>query len=123
MKKHILVVEDEASSQLILKNLLYKDYELTIKENGAKALDWLAKGNITDLIITDLEMPVMNGFEMIGALDENEKYNALPVIIISSMDRTEVFESDKISQDKTFLQKPILRIDLKKALNSVLKPS
>lgn len=126
MKKHILIVEDEASSQLILKNLLYKDYEVTIKDNGAKALEWLVNGNITDLIITDLEMPVMNGFKMIKILNNSGELNMLPLIITSSMDRAEVFDSDRvdrIEKDYLFLQKPISPNVLNELLGKVLEIS
>jgi len=119
MKKHILVVEDEASSQLIFRNILYQNYQLTIAENGAKALEWLGKGNITDLIITDLEMPIMNGFEMIDELERSEKYRALPVIIVSSLDKTEVFDSKRIGRERIFIQKPIFRDKLDQALSQV----
>lgn len=61
--KNILIVEDEIFAQEILKTILSNFFNIFIASNGKEGLN-VIKNNAIDLILTDIEMPKMNGIEM-----------------------------------------------------------
>lgn len=67
--KKILVVDDEIGMRQMLEDLLDANYEVTLAENGRKAMDLLAKTSF-DLMITDLVMPEMNGIDLVMAVKQ-----------------------------------------------------
>lgn len=83
MKKKILVVDDEISICLLLENFLSKDYDVVAIHDGSDALDWL-EGNLPDLIISDIEMAVMNGYEFLTKVRERGFTKHTPFIMLSA---------------------------------------
>ena len=117
----ILIVEDEKLNCFILKSFLEKHgYKTLIAENGAIALNVLMENQDISLVLLDLNMPVMNGYEFLQELSNNETYKnlKLEVIIISTVDKIS-FEMEKKHREintgliKAYLSKPI---DLPKLL-------
>ena len=86
MKKTILVLEDAISVRKILEVFLGKDYEVVSKENGKDGLDWLQGGNIPDLIISDVQMPVMDGTEFLKEIKSSGYFKNIPVIMLSGIE-------------------------------------
>lgn len=83
----VLVVEDEETVARILKMALGKAYaKVYFARDGEEALKSVAERKI-DVIICDLNMPAMNGFDLIDAL--NEKYPEVKIIIVSAYNYTE----------------------------------
>lgn len=83
--KKILVVEDDWSMRWLLKNLLQRKYEVVTKNNGLEAFTWLSVENIPDLIISDIKMPVMDGFELLENLSISGLYKNIPVLVLSGL--------------------------------------
>lgn len=65
MKKKILLVDDKATIGKVASVYLGKDYDFTYREDPIKAIEWLNEGNIPDLIISDIRMPLMTGDEFL----------------------------------------------------------
>jgi|SRR6267154_3501904 len=84
--KKILVVEDDQSMRWLLKNLLRDKYQIVTKNNGMEAFAWLSLQNIPDLIISDIKMPVMDGFELLENLSISGLYKNIPIIILTGFD-------------------------------------
>ena len=63
MKKKILAIDDEKSIRFIIENTFKKDFDVITFANGMDAMFYLQSGNMPDVIICDVEMPVLNGFE------------------------------------------------------------
>jgi two-component system chemotaxis response regulator CheY len=85
MSKTVLVVDDSATvRKFVSVSLEMQGFDVTIACDGMDALEQLPKRRF-DLVITDLNMPNMDGFEFIKALRENPEYKDLPVIILSSL--------------------------------------
>jgi len=81
---HILIAEDNAVNSELLKNILSRfDYKLTIVENGLEVLTSLEKERF-DLILMDMQMPKMDGFETTKKIRENPKYKELPIIALTA---------------------------------------
>ncbi len=81
---HLLLVEDNDINQLIAEELLTSvGYTLEIAQNGQEALDLLNK-NSYDLVLMDIQMPIMDGLTATMKIRENEKFTDLPVIAMSA---------------------------------------
>ena len=82
MKGKILVIDDDASIRNLYKKALTKEgYEIILSSDGKEGIDILEKENV-DIIILDLQMPGMDGFQFLSTI--KEKMEELPVIIIST---------------------------------------
>jgi two-component system chemotaxis response regulator CheY len=85
MKKVILVADDSPSIRKFISfALLAKGYEIIPVSDGMQALEIMPNQNI-NLVITDLNMPNIDGFELIKTIRENEIYSDIPIIILSSL--------------------------------------
>ncbi|MDD3164361.1 MAG: response regulator [Oscillospiraceae bacterium] len=83
-KKTILIVDDVFSNQRALQSIFRNQYETIVAENGVQALQILESGRKIDLMLLDIHMPVMDGFEVLKRLGAEH----LPVVIITSDDDT-----------------------------------
>ncbi len=87
MKKKILIVEDAENIRQVVKEILKgSEYIVIEAENGQKGIEQ-TEAHIPDIIITDLMMPVMNGFEFIKFLKTNEEFKNIPVIVLSALEQ------------------------------------
>ncbi len=107
MEKKILVVDDCETTRKLLSYIIRdKGYKIIGASNGIEALEVMA-ANPVDLVVTDLNMPQMNGFELSRSLREQAEYRELPIIMIT----TESGEADKRMGMEagvtTYLSKPI----------------
>ena len=86
-KSQILLVDDSAMNRMILKEILGGDYRILEAENGQECLEKMQAeaGNIA-LVLLDINMPVMDGFEVLKAMNANHTIEDIPVIMISSDD-------------------------------------
>ncbi|HZY24919.1 MAG TPA: response regulator [Bacteroidales bacterium] len=102
----ILVVEDSATQAARIKFLLESyNYKVEISENGQKALEWLSK-HTPSLVISDIVMPEMNGFELCNKIKSDERTENTPVILLTSLsDPEEVIEGLSCGAD-SFITKP-----------------
>ena len=84
MTKSILVVEDQEDNRQILRDLLSStDYEMIEAENGQQALDAVAKQR-PDLILMDIQLPVMDGYEATRRIKANPDWKSIPIIVVTS---------------------------------------
>ena len=86
-KSQILLVDDSKMNRMILKEILGGDYSILEAENGQECLEKMQAeaGNIA-LVLLDINMPVMDGFEVLKAMNANHTIEDTPVIMISSED-------------------------------------
>lgn len=84
--KKILLVDDRSSISKLIVQFLSKTFEVESKEDGLQALSWLQEGNIPDLILTDLQMPNLDGFELINHVKTSGYFKDIPIIVLSSLD-------------------------------------
>ena len=105
LKRHVLVVDDELINREILGNLLKADYEVHFAEDGQQALDILrARDHIYSLVLLDLLMPVMDGFQLLSILKEDDRLRSVPVIVMTSEKDAEVRSIKMGASD--FITKP-----------------
>jgi CheY-like chemotaxis protein len=88
-RRRVLVVEDDAlTRQLLCRALESEGCEVVEAEHGRAALDRMAVG-VPDLVLLDLMMPEMNGFEFLEAMREREAWRAVPVAVITAKELTD----------------------------------
>lgn len=107
MKRQLLVVDDEQSTRRLLKFLLEPYYQVVCVCNGSEALAWLKEGNAADVLITDCEMPVMNGVELVTEIRKSSLLKDLSVIVLSSERPSKLNELFDRLEVKAFLNKPV----------------
>lgn len=85
-KRHrILIVDDQELNRDILETILEDEYELCFAENGKEALECMQQDvDNLSLVMLDLIMPVMNGFEVLEEMHKDEDLKKLPVIVLTS---------------------------------------
>lgn len=79
----ILVIDDEAINLTVAKRVLEKRYEVDVADSGMVALDYLEE-NTPDLILLDINMPVMSGFQVMEAIHGRPEWEKIPVIILTA---------------------------------------
>lgn len=88
-KKRILVVDDSITVREMERKLLENNgYIVEVAVNGVEGFNAIKMSNF-DLVITDIDMPRMNGIELVSQIKNNPKYQSVPVIIVSYKDRQE----------------------------------
>lgn len=103
----LLFVEDEADLlQIITETLDKLQCNYLVAKNGQEALDILEQNSDVDIIVTDINMPVMNGIEMIKHVRQDEKYAQKPIVIMSAHTETHFIESAKDLGVDNYLLKP-----------------
>jgi DNA-binding response OmpR family regulator len=81
--KQVLIIDDEPVMLKLLEQILKKKYIIITMPNGLKALEWMYEGHIPDLVVADLNMPELDGFEYVRRVRESGFFNDLPLIILS----------------------------------------
>ena len=104
-KRRVMIIDDEEINRLMLGNILETEYEVVFAKDGQEAWD-LLHGEEKDisLLLLDLLMPVMNGFELISKLNEDDELKSIPVIVMTSEKEAEV-KSIKLGASD-FITKP-----------------
>jgi two-component system chemotaxis sensor kinase CheA len=88
-KKTILVAEDSITARILLKNILETaGYNVKTAVDGADALA-LVKSEVFDVVVTDVDMPRMNGFELTSKIRADKKLAETPVVIVTAMESRE----------------------------------
>ncbi|MDR1390232.1 MAG: response regulator [Treponema sp.] len=102
----VLVVDDVEMNRLILEEILKDEYSLLSAENGRQALEVLKTQTVLPkIILLDIFMPVMNGYELLEIMKADNDYKRIPVIFITTSDS----ESEALSAGAVdFISKPFL---------------
>ncbi len=119
MKNRILLIDDDIIYRKIIQKLLCSQYKLFLAQDSTEALSFIDNGDMPDLVIADLNMPGIEGAELIEII--RQKLNIkIPIIVISGMDhdylKKELFQIG-ISE---FLLKPVDRIMLKEKIADLI---
>lgn len=81
----ILIVDDTPDNLTLLSQLLKDDYRIRLAQNGAKALEITSSDNPPDLVLLDIMMPDMDGFEVAKRMREHPSSEGTPVIFVTAM--------------------------------------
>ena len=107
-KKRVMIIDDDAKMLDVMKSQLEALYEVTAFTTGEKALAYLSgAANRPHLILLDIAMPGMDGYEVLGRLKVDEELKKIPVVFLTGM-TDEVSECRGLEMDVVdYLKKPI----------------
>ncbi|MBE0650345.1 MAG: response regulator transcription factor [Bacteroidales bacterium] len=89
MKKKILIVDDELSIRMLLENYIGKTYDIVTKTDGLEGIKYLEEGNLPDLIVADIQMPNLDGYEMLKQVRASGFFGNLPMIMLSGIESSQ----------------------------------
>jgi two-component system sensor histidine kinase ChiS len=122
MMPRILIVEDEPLSRQVLQRRLSKaGYDVDSADNGRMALQTLtATDTLPDVILTDLHMPEVSGYDLCASVRRNPRLAHLPIIIMSALDGAEYRESIQPFNVARYLTKPLAMDEVFAAIAAAL---
>ena len=110
---HILIVDDSESSQLLIKKYLsHENYKLVVAQTGKQALS-KSKSNYFDLILMDIELPDIKGFEVCRQLKENSSTKDIPVIFVTIRSDTKSLAKGFEAGGIDYIHKPFSEEELR----------
>ncbi len=116
----IIVMEDDASTRMLIASVLKKDgHQVLTAEDGAQGLA-LAEGKRPELIISDVQMPGMNGFQMLAALRGNVANAGIPVILLTSLQERAHMRIGMTTGADDYITKPFRPAELREAVAAQL---
>ena len=110
---HILAVDDEPVNLQVLRNYLsLRQYNITLATSGHEALELLRSNNRFDLVILDVMMPRMSGYECCRRIRELHSLNALPVLMLTAKNQVDDLVAGFDAGANDYLAKPFSRHEL-----------
>ena len=112
----IVVMEDDAATRMLVASVLKKDgYDVLSADNGADGLA-LVRTHKPDLVISDIQMPVMGGFAMLQQLRSEPELSATPVILLTSLLERAHMRIGMTSGADDYITKPFRPGELREAV-------
>ncbi len=125
-KEKILIVDDAPANLRVLAEILMSDYEISVSTNGPEAIeiatkeDRMAEDGPPDLILLDIMMPDMDGYEVCRNLREHVKTKDIPIIFVTANTDDDTLERAFDSGGTDYVRKPVNRIELLARIKSAL---
>lgn len=120
MTTRILIVDDSSAMRSFIRAALEEsdDVEIQEAENGFAALKVLPRGNF-QLVLVDLNMPDINGLELISFMRKSQKYKETPLLIVSTESSYQIRERGMALGADAYLVKPFTIEELKTAVATI----
>jgi DNA-binding response OmpR family regulator len=116
--KKILVVDDDSDIRYAIKEGFFTEYDIITVESGEKCFRYL-ESETPDLILLDIMMPEINGWDVIKKLKDSKNWKDIPIIIITAR-RDEITKYGGSFFANDLIEKPFTINDLKKRINNIL---
>jgi signal transduction histidine kinase/DNA-binding response OmpR family regulator len=116
----LLIAEDNASLRQIIRDLFTPDFQILEAVDGNEAFK-IAKRKVPDIIISDVMMPHMNGFEFSRAIKENEVTSFIPVVLLTARTGDEAHLESLKNQADAYLTKPFNNNILRSKVSQLLR--
>lgn len=123
MSFNLMIVDDSNAMRAVIRKIVsisgFKVDRCFEANNGREALEVLAKDWV-DVIISDINMPDINGLELLNTLKRDDLFKDIPVIMVTTEGSKERMEEALARGAKGFIKKPFLPEDLKRLLHEVI---
>ena len=119
-KYRVLIVDDIPVNIILLKTMLTRtNVGILTATNGEEALETVRKSK-PDLMLLDIQMPVMNGWEVLKAINDDPELKGIPVIVVSAFTSPEDIEQSMRLGAAGFIKKPVIMDILLSSVTSQL---
>ncbi|HEY3917426.1 MAG TPA: PAS-domain containing protein [Stellaceae bacterium] len=120
----VLVIDDDEQMRNLARQMLERmGMTVGAAENGEKGLAWLEANQLPSVILLDLMMPVMDGFEFLERMQEHEVWSGIPVVVVTAMELgAEELELLHNATRKVIAKGATTGVDLRAAIRDVLRP-
>lgn len=120
--KRVLVVDDDSKSREVFRLILRSmNFDVVFANNGEEAIEFLAEDSYFDLIITDIMMPYMTGFDLVKKLKGYAETRNIPVIATSAFHDWHKAREDHELDVDGFVPKPVKKEMLQNELKRIFK--
>jgi CheY-like chemotaxis protein len=116
----LLVVEDNVELLMLMQQLLKSTYHVYVAKNGREALNIIHQKAL-DLIISDVMMPEMDGYELTKIIKDDPNYNHLPIILLTAKTQEEDEQQALLLGADEYLTKPFRLSDLKLRIDNIIE--
>ncbi len=128
-KPRILIIEDNADTRKFLESMLGKEFEIISAENGVIGIDY-ARNKSPDLILLDIMLPILSGYDACSLLKKDEKTKRIPIIFLSAKNTVSDITHGLTAGADDYIPKPFdykelvarVRTRLRKSAESVIQP-
>jgi CheY-like chemotaxis protein len=118
--KHILVVDDSPSVRRVVGNMLKQhNWEIQVARDGVEALEMISQ-ETPAAVLLDIEMPRMDGYELIATVRAQEQYRTLPLVVLTSRAATKHQQRAMQLGASAYVIKPYQDEDLLNTLNTLV---
>lgn len=117
----ILIVDDDPRNLKVLEVMLHAQGHGTLRANSGKDALQLAMQELPDLILLDVMMPDMNGFEVVERLKSTPPTSSIPIIMITSLDDRESHQYALQAGADEFISKPVNQAELSVRVKTLLQ--
>ena len=117
---HVLVVEDNSELLRLMKRLLQPHYHVLTANNGREALQ-IIQNNRIDLVVSDVMMPEMDGYELTDHIKHNEIYSHLPIILLTAKTTEDDQQKALLTGADGYISKPFKIRDLQLRIDNLIE--
>ena len=118
---NVLIAEDDPFIRKVLRQTLKDDFSVITKENGIEAVSWLEEGNPVDIVLSDIQMPHMDGKDLLRTLRASPSFQRLPIIILSTFSDSATRISCLNMGADDYIVKPFNPLEVKTKITTVLR--
>jgi len=123
MAFNVLIVDDSLAMRSVIKKTIkiagFKIGELLEASDGRKALEVMENAWV-DVVLTDINMPNMNGFELIETMQQDAVLKQIPIVMVTTEGSEKAVERAMTAGARGFIQKPFSPEEIVKTLNQIL---
>jgi CheY-like chemotaxis protein len=119
-KYNILVVDDAPANLRVLVDILMHQYEISVATGGEEALKIAGSPDPPDLVLLDIVMPKMSGYEVCEALRKKENTRDIPVIFVTAHTDDETLQEAFAAGGTDYVRKPVSRVEILARVNAAL---
>ena len=123
MAFNVLIVDDSSSMRAIIKKIIkvsgFSVGEFLVAADGKEALKVL-KDEWVDIVLTDINMPNMNGMELIAEMKKDELMRSIPVVMVTTEGSEKKMQEAMDLGASGYVKKPFLPEDIKRTLSSIM---
>jgi len=120
MRKKVLLIDDISEFLTMVKLVFAGSYDVFTALDGEEAMDMIRNGLKPDVIVTDLVMPRMDGYQLISKIQLEKDFRKIPIIVLSNVDKSEQEARLKRKGVRNYLNKPFTVKELKEGLGQSL---